>query len=544
MPEDTGCNPGTGTIGQLLACRATAMGEKRALIFVAKEAEFSFRELDDRAREVAKGLLALGISHGDHIAIWAANIPEWLFILFGCAKIGAVAVPINANCGVYELEYILQQSDAKMLFWAGNRSEECLNFLGFSGLFRVVAVGEQHYPGMLCWQDFLRGAAGVNEVLLAIRERELTPDDVFIIQYSSGTTGFPKGAMFTHAAYVMKAAVIVDKKGHSPQDIVCVPLPFFSSFGFLSVLIAIAAGAATMVMERLLAAEILASLERWRATAIYGTPSIFMAMLEMFALHRYDLSSLRAGGISGDYCSPDLAQAVIRRLGIEEAGIHYGSTETLITIMPCPGDPLEKRTGTIGQVLPDTMVRVIDPQNGLEVQAGEYGELCIKGSSSMLSYYKSPELTAEIIDANGWLHSGDLAQADADGYYRITGRIKDVIIRGGENIYPAEIEGFLATHPKVLDAKVVGLPSAFYGEEVVAFVRLQPGQNASSLELKRFCRQRISITKVPVRFFFTDQYPETASGKVQKNRLRERAVQLLQSENRLKINPICEEEIT
>ncbi|MDT8902773.1 AMP-binding protein [Anaeroselena agilis] len=540
-------NKSAGTVGRLLAAQAARLGERRALIFAATDTELSFREFDALSREVAKGLLASGVSRGDHVAVWAANIPEWLFILFGCAKIGAVAVPLNANCGVYELEYILRQSDAKALFWAGGRTEECLAALRgicsgdpvaaddarrFPELCRVVAVGEPLCPGMLGWKEFLAGAAVVDDAALAYCEKKVRPDDVFLIQYSSGTTGFPKGAMLTHAAYVAKAAVVADRKGHTANDVICVPVPFFSSFGFLAVLVAIAAGAATLVMERFLAREMIAAVERWRATAIYGTPTMFLAALELADLRSYDLSSLRAGGISGDYCSPELAEAVIMRLGLAEAGIHYGSTETLITIMPRPGDPLGKRTATVGQALPDTMVKIVDLRTGRGARPGEHGELCTKGASSMLGYYKAPELTAEIIGADGWLRSGDLAWIDSEGFCRITGRIKDVIIRGGENIYPAEIEEFLATLPQVLDAKVVGVPSAFYGEEIVAFVRLKPGQKASALELKRFCRRLISINKVPKRVFFIDKYPETASGKVQKSKLRETAAQLLECESR------------
>ena len=522
------------TIGQLLTSRAVETGENRAVIYAPKK-YYNFQELDEMACKAARGLLAIGVSRGESVAVWAPNILEWLFILFGCAKIGAVAVPVNFNCGMYELEYILKQSDASVLFWADSigRTDECavreLQSSSLPMLRNVVFLGTDQYSDMLSWSNFLQKAADVDDAALSAREMTIRLDDIFIIQYSSGTTGFPKGAMLTHSSYVLNAIAIAERKKHIPQDIICVLSPFYSSYGFLSMLVTVAAGAAALVAERFVAREMLQMMEDWRATAIYGTPTNFLAMLEILDHHQYDLIFLRGGSISGDYCPPEIAKRIVEKIGTAELGIQYGSTETLVTVMNWPEEPLEKRIGTIGQAMPDTVVRIVDPQTGLEMEKGRYGELCVKGPSVMKGYYKSPELTARTIDPEGWLHSGDLACADGDGYYRIMGRIKDVIIRGGENIYPAEIEVFLMTHPKVNDVKVVGIPSSYYGEEAVAFVRLKPGQTATALEFKSFCRRQIAINKVPVQFFFVDQYPETSSSKVQKYRLRELAVQLLRT---------------
>jgi fatty-acyl-CoA synthase len=493
------------------------------------------------ARKAAKGLLALGVARGEHVAIWAPNTPEWLFVLFGCAKIGAVAVPINHNFGVHELAYVLKHSDTTVLFAMGYRSEcpdalqiicsrkEAFSADSLPALRKVVFMGGQDYPGMQNWRDFLQGETTVDEASLLAREREAKADDIFILQYSSGTTGFPKGAMLSHAAYLKNAGALAQRKQHAERDLICIPLPFYSSYGLLSLLVAIITGAGILVMERFVARDLLQALENWRATAIYGTPTMFLAALEVLARHDYNLSALRGGSISGDYCPPELVRAVCERMGVVKIGIQYGSTETLVTVASRPDDSWEKRVSTIGRAMPDTAIRIVDPQSGREAATGEYGELWVKGPSVMRGYYKSPEHTAGVIDEAGWLHSGDLACADAEGYYRITGRIKDVIMRGGESIYPAEIEEFLTTHPQVLEAKVVGIPSGYYGEEVVAFIRLKPGESMTSLALKRFCRQRIAIHKVPVQFFFVEQYPQTAGGKVHKSKLREMAAHLIRT---------------
>ncbi|MBP2663731.1 MAG: acyl-CoA synthetase (AMP-forming)/AMP-acid ligase, partial [Firmicutes bacterium] len=332
-------------------------------------------------------------------------------------------------------------------------------------------------------------------------------------------------------------------QGLTPQDISCIPLPFFHAYGCIAVMAAVAAGAAIAVIEQFNAQELVKTLEGCQATAVCGTPTMFVAALEELSHHCYDLSSLRGGNMAGAFCPPQLVQAVVDKLGAREFGILYGSTEAIISIMNRWDDSLEHRINTLGQALPEVELKIVDPQTGETVAAGTAGELCIKSPSRMKGYYKMPEATAQAIDSAGWLHSGDLACIDTEGYCRITGRIKDMIIRGGENVYPAEIEEFLTTHPKIKDAQVVGIPCEYYGEEVVAFVRLQAGQSATPLEIKRYCRERIAIHKVPAQFLFVEQYPQTASGKVQKFKLRELAIQLL-SEKIHKNRGACQNEQT
>lgn len=541
---------GTVTAGRLLEKQAGTRGDSPALAFHQRNESYKYSEFDHIARQVAKGLLALGIARGEHIALWAPNLPEWLFVLFGCAKAGAPLVAVNTNYRAYELEYVLKQSDATTLFLAGGAGQPggypaavydiCpelktarpgqLKAGRLPELRKVVFLGEEKHPGMFSWTEFLNRGADIGEQELAIREESLEPGDAFTIQYTSGTTGVPKGAMLTHTAYVINAFATTGRQGLTPEDTVCIPLPFFHAYGCIAVMAAVAAGAAIAAVEQFRARDMLRIMETCRATAVSGTPTMFVAALEELSKRPYDLSCLRGGNVSGAPSPPELVKAVAEKMGAREFGVLYGSTEAIISIMNHPDASLEHRAGTIGRAMPDVELKIIDPRTGQEVPAGVQGELCVKSPSTMKGYYKMPEATAKAIDARGWLHSGDLACADANGFYRITGRLKDVIIRGGENIYPAEIEEFLFTHPKIKDSQVVGIPCSYYGEDTVAFVRLKQGQTATPLEIKRYCRERIALIKVPTYFIFVDQYPQTASGKVQKFKLREMAVEMLAGE--------------
>lgn len=534
------------TVNGLLAAQANIHGDKPALIFPGQK-DFSFRDLHHHARQVAGGLLALGTARGEHAAVWAPNQPAWLGIEFGCAAAGVPLVMVNTNYRAYELEYVLKQADAVTLFLADGAArrgeyleaicEICpelatavpgkLNAARLPQLRNVVCLSEDRQPGMFTWQEFLARAADVAQDQIFAREMTVGPHDIFAIQYTSGTTGVSKGAMLTHANYVLNAFALAERQGLTPRDILCMPLPFFHAYGLLITVAAMTAGAAMAAMERFRAQDMLQIIENCRATAVCGTPTMFVAALEELSRHSYNLSSLRSGNTSGAFCPPELGKAIVEKMGVREFGIIYGSTEALVSIMNLPSDPVVRRIGTLGRAMPDTEIKVIDPRTGQRVAEGVTGELCIRGGSVMCGYYRMPEETAKALDADGWLHSGDLACVDAEGYYSITGRIKDMIIRGGENIYAAEIEEFMFTHPKVADVHVVGIPCDYYGEDVVAFVRLKAGCTASSLELKRFCRERIALMKVPSHFFFVEQYPQTASGKVQKFKLREMAVKLL-----------------
>ncbi|MDT8903617.1 AMP-binding protein [Anaeroselena agilis] len=537
------------TIGALLSAQAGARGDKPALVDGDGKVRYTFGQLNDGARRVASALLALGAGRGENAAIWAPNMPLYLDVAFGCAKAGVPLVMANTNFRAYELEQVLRQTEAATLFvadGAGRPGEfpEILRELcpeladappgrlaaaRLPHLRRVVFLGDESRPGMFSWPEFLALAAGAEEARVTACEAAVVAEDVFAILLTSGTTGTPKGAMLTHANFFYVAATVSGCLGVSPGDRLCIPLPFFHAYGFGMVLTALAAGAAVVALDRFRAPELLQAIEGARCSLVFGTPTMYVAALEELARREYDLSSLRGGNTAGAFCPPELAEAVIGRMGAREFGVFFGMTEAYCTINR-PDDPPERRVGTIGRAMPGMEVRVVDPRTGLEAPAGTAGELCVRGPAVMKGYYKMPEATAKAIDADGWLHSGDLARADADGYCVVTGRIKDLIIRGGENIFPAEIEEFLFTHPKVAEAQVVGVPCDYYGEDVVAFVRLKDGCTATSLELKRYCRERIAIIKVPAKFFFVDSYPLTASGKVQKFRLRELAARMLAEE--------------
>ena len=353
----------------------------------------------------------------------------------------------------------------------------------------------------------------------------MRPEDIFTLQYTSGTTGAPKGAMVSHFAYLRNPLAMAERQGLRADDITGIPLPFFHAYGCLVVFSALYFGGALAVVERFQAPNFLKVLEQSRATQVTGTPTMFVAALEEMQNHSYDLSSLRGGNGAGAVCAPELVRSVMEQLGARDFCILYGSTEVLGATFTAPGDPLEQRLSTVGRVVPGYEAKVVNPKTGETVAANVHGELCIRSSTIMTGYYKMEEQTRKALDPEGWLHSGDLAGMDEQGYVTITGRIKDLIIRGGVNIYPAELEVFLQTHPKVADVQVVGVPCEYYGEEAVWFVRLKKGTSASSLELKKYCRERIAIYKVPVCFFFVEEYPLTASGKVQKFKLRELAVQ-------------------
>ena len=539
-------NHGQATLGELLEVQSQSHPDKEALIFQHRQQSLTFGQLADSAYKVAAALLALGVSRQEHAALWAPNLPAYLSIVFGCAKAGVPLVLVNTNYQSFELQQVLQQTNVTTLFIAGGAllPDEYLRMLQeicpelsadapgslqtarLPSLRRVIFLGEETQPGMFSWPEFLALAAQTAPKQLQEREKQVQPGDPFLIQHTSGTTGMPKGAVLTHACYSLNICAIIECQKLSPADCLCQPLPFFHIYGLVMTLAALGAGAAVAPIERFQAQSLLEVMEQCHVTQICGTPTMYIAALKELDNRTYNLSALQGGTISGASCSPELVEAIAEKLGARQLGIVYGMTESLCT-MNFPEDSLERRSSTVGVIMPDRELKIIDPASGQTVPPGVTGELCVRGAPVIKEYYGMPQETAAVIDADGWLHSGDLAQVDDGGYYSIKGRLKDIIIRGGENIYPAEIERFLFTHPKVADAQVIGIPCAYYGEEVVAFVRLKPGFTATSLELKRFCREHIALIKAPAKFFFVEQYPLSANGKVQKYKLRELALRLL-----------------
>ena len=540
---------GKVTIGELVDIVASQMPDQMAVEYLEPEVRYTYKEFNEVCRNVAKGLMALGVKKGEHIAIWANNVPEWLYLQFGSPKMGAVLVTVNTNYRAFELEYLLKQSDTTTLFMIGGvRSEDeyirvindvCptlkhsepgkLENEKLPYLKNIVFIGEETPPGMYNWRDIVEMGKKISDEELDKVQASLSPDEVINMQYTSGTTGFPKGVMLTHTNVIGNAKSIAECMKFSPADKLCIPVPFFHCFGcVLGTLTCVVSGATMCPVVAFKPDAVLRTVEQLKCTALHGVPTMFIAELEEMEKKKYDTSSLRTGIMAGSPCPIEVMKKVVNVMGAKEITIAYGQTEASPVITQTrTDDPIELRVSTVGRALPHVEVKIVDIDTGEEVPPGVQGELCTRGYHVMKGYYKNEEATKNAIDEDGWLHTGDLAVMDENGYCKITGRIKDMIIRGGENIYPREIEEFLYTHPKIKDVQVVGVPSKKYGEEVVAFVQLKEGEMATEEELKEFCKDKIAFHKIPAYFFFVDEYPTTASGKIQKYKLREEATRLL-----------------
>ncbi|MRR53024.1 MAG: AMP-binding protein [Deltaproteobacteria bacterium] len=540
------------TVGGLLDQMAERYPDNDAVVYVERDLRYSYREFNEVCRKVAKGLISLGVKKGDHISIWANNVPEWVILQFATAKIGAVLVTINTSYRSAELEYILKQSDSNVLFmvksFKGTDYVETLCDVvpefrnaaaGFSGceklpfLERVVYIGEETPAGMINFAELYAFADLVDDATLAAVEAGLSPQDVINMQYTSGTTGFPKGVMLTHFNVVNNGFNIGECMRFTEKDRLCIPVPFFHCFGcVLGVMACVTHGATMIPVETFSPLQVLQAIEKERCTAVHGVPTMFIAELEHPDFEKFDLTSLRTGIMAGSPCPIEVMKRVIRDMHASEITIAYGQTESSPVITQTrTDDPIELRVATVGRALPDVEVKIVDIETGATLPPGKQGELCGRGYLVMKGYYKMPEETAKVIDAEGWLHTGDLAVMDEHGYCKITGRIKNMIIRGGENIYPREIEEFLYTHPKISDIQVYGVPDRKYGEQVMAAIVLKKGVEMTESEVKDFCRDKIAHYKIPHYVKFVDSYPMTASGKIQKFKLREMAIRELQLED-------------
>ena len=542
---------GETTIGQLLSEMAGRLPEQEALVYVEPDVRYTYPEFDRACSQFARSLLELGVKKGEHVAIWANNVPEWVIAQFATARIGAVLVTVNTSYRVAELEYLLKQSDSRTLILiSGVRDHEYLRTvqqlcpeLAESSpgrlhasrlplLRNLIFIGEERPAGMYPWGELFKEGRGLAEGELREREGELHSDDVINMQYTSGTTGFPKGVMLTHTNLIGNASSIAEGLNFSPADRLCIPVPFFHCFGcVIGTLMSVVSGATMVPVVAFDPPGVLNSIEKERCTAVHGVPTMFIALLEEHASRSYDTSSLRTGIMAGSPCPIEVMKSVVDRLGVPEICIAYGLTEASPAVtMTRFQDPLEVRVQTVGRALPNVEVKIIEPDSGKTLSAGVQGELCTRGYHVMPGYYKMPEATAQAVDEEGWLHTGDLAVMDESGDCRITGRSKDMIIRGGENIYPREVEEFLYSHPKIKDVQVVGIPSSRWGEEVAAFIQLKSGEEVGEEEIRDYCVDQISYYKVPSLFFFVQDYPTTASGKIQKYKLREQAIKELRQE--------------
>jgi fatty-acyl-CoA synthase len=533
------------TISQLLDRACARHGGRPAAIFAENKLSLSWYDLRDRSNDVAASLLALGIGRGDRVGIWAPNRAEWLFTQFGSARIGAILVNINPAYRSSELEYALNKVGCKALIMARrhrssdyvemlravspeiDREASSLQAAKLPQLKHVVLLDDGPHPrGTRLFSQLLSLAGPGHRVRLDGLSAALDPDDAINIQFTSGTTGSPKGATLTHFNIVNNARYAAKAMAFSAEDRLCIPVPLYHCFGMvLGVLTCTAVGAGMVFPGEGFDAEAtLAAVARYKCTALHGVPIMFIAQLEHAKFANYDTSTLRTGIVAGAPCPIDTMRAVIDRMHMREVTIGYGMTETSpLSFQSRTDDPIDRRVSTVGRILPHVEVKIVDA-NGKVARLGESGELCTRGYGVMRGYWDDPERSADAIDAAGWMHSGDLATIDEQGYCTIVGRLKDMLIRGGENIYPREIEEFLLRHPKVQSAQVFGVPDHRLGEEVCAFIVLKPNQSATVEEIQSFCRGQISHHKLPRYIRFVSEFPMTATGKPQKYVMREQIV--------------------
>ncbi|WP_353945549.1 AMP-binding protein [Streptomyces sp. HUAS MG91] len=513
------------TIGANLQRAVDAWPDREALVDVPSGRRWTYRRFGADVEELARGLLARGVAKGDRVGIWAVNCPEWVLVQYATARIGAIMVNINPAYRAHELGYVLRQSGVGVLIAStGHKGTD------YRDLVRQVApdcpeLRERVFIGEDSWDALVGAAQTVTAGQLAEREAELSCDDPVNIQYTSGTTGFPKGATLSHHNILNNGFWVGETVGYSEQDRVCLPVPFYHCFGMVMGNLGVTSHGACIVIPApsFEPAATLRAVQEERCTSLYGVPTMFIAELNLPDFADYDLSSLRTGIMAGSPCPVEVMKRVVAEMHMAEVSICYGMTETSpVSLQTRRDDDLERRTGTVGRVLPHIEVKVIDPVTGVTLPRGEPGELCTRGYSVMLGYWGEPEKTAEVVDAGRWMHTGDLAVLREDGYAQIVGRIKDMIIRGGENIYPREIEEFLYGHPRIADVQVVGVPHEKYGEEVLACVILRDPADPLTLdELRAYCRDRLAHYKVPTRLRLLDAFPMTVSGKVRKIELRE-----------------------
>ena len=540
------------TLGAVLEDQAARFPDKEFIVYPDRDLRFTYQQFDARVNALAKGLLAIGLRKGEHLGLWANNVPDWLTILFATAKIGVTLVTINTNYKLHELEFLIQQSDITTLCLVdGFRDSDYVQMVNalipelkvsqrgqlhstrFPLLRNVIFIGPQKHRGMFNTPELLLLGEHTEDGEFREITESLRCGEVINMQYTSGTTGFPKGVMLTHYNILNNGFFIGECQRFTDAEKVCLPVPFFHCFGLVLGIMAIVTHGATVVpCENFDPLLVLASVHRERCTALYGVPTMFIAELNhpMFSL--FDLSSLRTGIMAGSPCPTEVMKRVMSAMHCRDITIAYGLTEASpVMTQTRTDDSLEVKVGTVGRELPNIRVKVWNPQTLRECAVGEVGELCCKGYNVMGGYYKMPAETRAVIDEEGWLHSGDLGSKDELGNYRVTGRIKDMIIRGGENVYPKEIEDFLFQMPQIKDVQVVGVPSEKYGEEVGAFIILKDAMTLDAGEVQDFCRGQISRHKIPKYVFFVKEYPATGSGKIQKFKLRELSQDLL--------HPVC-----
>ena len=544
------------TVGKMLEKMAITLPNHLAVKYTDRDYERTYREFNTEVDVIAKGFLKAGIKKGDHVAIWATNVPEWMLTLFATAKIGAVLVTVNTNYKVYELEYLLKQSDSVAIVMTGgfkstnyveiindlvptlkDSAPGQLEFEKLPFLRSVIFAGEETPAGMMNFSELYELSKDCTNEEFADIYENLDCHEIINMQYTSGTTGFPKGVMLTHYNIVNNGKQIGDCMKFTEHDKLCICVPFFHCFGLvLAIMASYTHGTAMVPIDAFSPLKVMDALQNERCTAVHGVPTMFIAMLEHPEFKNYDFSSMRTGIMAGSPCPVKVMSDVVEQMNMREITIVYGQTEA------SPGctqtttdDSLELRVSTVGRAFPGIECKIVDAETGKDLPPNTQGEFCARGYNIMRGYYKMPEATANAIDEDGWLHTGDLAVMDENGYYKITGRIKDMIIRGGENIYPKEIEEFIYTHEQVKDVQVIGVPSKDYGEEVMACIILREGATVTEDEIKDFVRANMARHKTPSYVKFVDSFPMTASGKIQKFKMRESAIEELGLQEAAKI---------
>jgi fatty-acyl-CoA synthase len=519
------------TIGTNLDRTVARHADRDALVDMASGRRFTYSELAAEANVVALGLVDLGIGKGDRVGIWAPNVPEWVLVQYATAKIGAILVNINPAYRSHELEYVLNQSGIRTLVAVPRFKTSDYATMIADARLRCPALRDVILIGEPEWEELVTAGRGADPAQLAEIGATLSSDDPINIQYTSGTTGFPKGAMLSHHNIVNNGFFVAELQRLTERDRVCIPVPFYHCFGMVMGNLGATTHGACMVVPAP-AFEPKATLQavhQERCTSLYGVPTMFIAELADPDFHNFDLGSLRTGIMAGSPCPVEVMKRVIDRMGMRDVTICYGMTETSpVSTQTRVSDSVEQRTATTGRVHPHLEIKLVDVETGLTVPRGEQGELCTRGYSVMLGYWNEPEKTAEVIDAARWMHTGDLATMDDDGYVSITGRSKDMVIRGGENVYPREVEEFLYTHRDILDAQVIGVPDEKYGEEILAWIRMRPGAEPLTAEsLRAYCAGQLAHYKIPRYVHVVDEFPMTVTGKVRKVEMRARSVEIL-----------------
>jgi fatty-acyl-CoA synthase len=519
------------TIGDNLQRTAQRFPDREAVVECATGRRWTYAELDRDVDRVARGLMAMGLQRGDRVGIWAPNVAEWVLVQYATAKAGIVLTNVNPAYRAHELGYVVKQSGMRLLISAVAHKTSDYRAIVEEVRPDCPDLEDVIYLGEPTWTELLERADDVPPEALAERMAELDFDDPINIQYTSGTTGFPKGATLSHHNILNNGYFVTELIHLTEQDRLCVPVPFYHCFGMVMANLGCTSHGACIVIPAPSFDPVatLEAIQNERCTGVYGVPTMFIAQLEHPGFTSYDLTSLRTGIMAGSPCPVEIMKRCITEMHMAEVAISYGMTETSpVSTMTRSDDDLDRRTATVGQAMPHVEVKVVDPATGRIVPRGQTGELCTRGYSVMVGYWDEPAKTAEAIDGGHWMHTGDLAVMREDGYLTIVGRIKDMVIRGGENIYPREVEEFLYTHPDIADVQVVGVPDPRYGEELAAWVRLRPGAPELTAEaVREFCRDKLAHYKIPRYVVAVDEFPMTVTGKVRKVEMRERSAELL-----------------